>query len=110
MGLSFIAGSLTVLRDVHLPAHYARNLVHQIVGSGGQHVRYPCQVGSLWRASAHFFLLKSQRTLVLAGKLVRSTGSNGVLQVRSAAAEAVKVYEKEHKLGKSHKLKVLILP
>lgn len=53
-------------------------------------------------------LRRSARQVPLPGKLVRSTGSNGVLQVRSAAAEAVKVYEKEHKLGKSHKLKVLV--
>ncbi len=33
-------------------------------------------------------------------------GSRGTLQVYSAAAEAVKVYEKEYRLGQRHKLKV----
>ena len=41
-----------------------------------------------------------------AGIVLRSSRRRGLLQVRSAAAEAVKVYEKEYKLDKSHKFKV----
>lgn len=44
--------------------------------------------------------------LCFAGTVLRSSRSRSLLKVRSAAAEAVKVYEKEHKVGKSHKLKV----
>lgn len=43
------------------------------------------------------------------GKMLQSNRTRGRLQVRSAAAEAVKVYEKEHKLDKSHKLKVITM-
>ncbi len=40
------------------------------------------------------------------GRLLHLRAVRGPLQVFSAAAEAVKVYEKEYKLGQRHKLKV----
>ena len=40
------------------------------------------------------------------GSLVHAKGARGTLQVYSAAAEAVKVYEKEYNIGRRHKMKV----
>lgn len=37
---------------------------------------------------------------------MHARGARGTLQVHSAAAEAVKVYEKEYNIGRRHKMKV----
>ena len=52
------------------------------------------------------FRISADPACFFAGTSQSSQRSRGHLQVRSAAAESVKVYQKEHKLGKSHKLKV----
>lgn len=47
-----------------------------------------------------------QLAYLFTGRAELVRGSRGTLQVYSAAAEAVKVYEKEYRLGQRHNLKV----
>lgn len=78
--------------------------------SGDQHTICLCQVGPSPGSSGQVtFTLHPKallNSIVLAGIPLQCSRNRGSLQVRSAAAETVKVYEKEHNLGKNHKLKV----